>query len=137
MELRRTAVPDAAALGAAILAGVGSGAFEALYRSAAVDPAVINIGGGGSLSDAWCQIRADVLGKPLRRCVAPESAALGAAILAGQASGIGGTLTEAVRQLVRYDRVFEPNGAVAGYHADRFGHYQALYADLRVFNTRF
>lgn len=130
----------AAEMARAVMEGVayaGRWAFEALYRSAAVDPAVINIGGGGSLSDAWCQIRADVLGKPLRRCVAPESAALGAAILAGQASGIGGTLVEAVRLLVRYDRVFEPDGAVKGYHAERFGHYQALYGDLRGFNGRF
>lgn len=131
---------SAAEMARAVMEGVayaGRWAFEALYQSAAVDPAVINIGGGGSLSDAWCQIRADVLGKPLRRCVAPESAALGAAILAGQASGIGGTLAEAVRLLVRYDRVFEPDGGMAGYHADRFGHYQALYGDLRGFNGRF
>lgn len=130
----------AAEMARAVMEGVayaGRWAFEALYRSAAVDPAVINIGGGGSQSDAWCQIRADVLGKPLRRCVAPESAALGAAILAGQASGIGGTLAEAVRLLVRYDRVFEPDPGAKGYYDQRFGDYQALYEDLRGFNGRF
>jgi xylulokinase len=98
---------------------------------------VINIGGGGAASDLWCQIRADVLGIPLRRCVAPESAALGAAILAGQSQDQSRPLAEVVRRLVRFERTFEPDPAQAGYHADRLGRYCRLYEDLRGFNQDF
>jgi len=112
-------------------------AFDALRQSSAVEPAVINIGGGGAQSDLWCQIRADVLGTPLRRCVAPESAALGAAILAGQSQDASTPLAQVVRRLVRFDRVFEPDRGMADYHAARLGQYRRLYEDLRGFNSEF
>lgn len=112
-------------------------AFEALEQSADLTPAVINIGGGGARSDLWCQIRADVLGMPLRRAEQPAAAALGAAILAGLGSGAFGALVTAVRELVRYDREFEPDAAQAQYYTERQGHFRALYDGLRGFNRRF
>jgi len=112
-------------------------AFDALKSSTAHDPAIINIGGGGAASDVWCQLRADILGKPLRRCATPESAALGAAILAGRSQQAGLPLAQVVRQLVRFDRQFEPDPGKAGYYADRFAGYQALYRDLVGFNAGF
>ena len=124
----------------AVLEGVAFSvrlAFDALRASSAVDPAVINMGGGGAASDLWCQLRADVLGKPLRRCAAPESAALGAAILAGRSQQIGGSIADVVRQLVRYDRTFEPNASKAAYYDDRFAKYLALYHGLQPFNAGF
>lgn len=124
----------------AVLQGVAYSvrwAFDALKASTAHEPATIQIGGGGAQSDFWCQVRADVLGTPLRRCVAPESAALGAAILAGLSQGIGTSLTESVRRLVRFDRVFEPRAEAAAYHDERFERYKALYAAMRDFNALF
>ena len=112
-------------------------AFEALYKSSGVDPHAINIGGGGAKSDLWCQIRADVLGKPLRRSAAPESAALGAAILGGLGVGIGGNLAGAVGQLVQFDCVFEPNLSLAAYYNERASLYLELYESLKPFNGRF
>ena len=112
-------------------------AFDALERSTAVDPEIINIGGGGANSDLWCQIRADVLGKPLRRCVARESAALGAAILAGRSHDATAPLADVVRRLVRYDRTFEPDSGKADYYADRLGKFMDLYQGLRPFNAGF
>jgi xylulokinase len=96
-----------------------------------------NIGGGGARSDVWCQIRADALGFALRRTAVPDAAALGAAILAGLGSGTMGSLAEAVRQLVTFDRTFEPDPAKRGYYDDKFGHYRALYDTLRPFNARY
>lgn len=112
-------------------------AFDALKLSAAVDPAIINIGGGGAASDAWCQLRADVLGIPLRRCAIPEAAALGAAILAGQSQDAATPLPEVVRRLVRFDRTFEPNLGMSAHYTDRLGKYSALYQNSRAFNARF
>ncbi|MFC0012554.1 xylulokinase [Devosia nitrariae] len=124
----------------AVLEGVAYSArlaFDALRHSAATDPAIINIGGGGAASDIWCQIRADVLGTPLRRAVAPEAAAFGAAILAGRSQDQGTSIAEIVKRLVKYDRAFEPDPATRGYHEDRFGKYMDLYQALRGFNGSF
>ncbi|WDR03242.1 FGGY family carbohydrate kinase [Devosia algicola] len=135
---------DASAGGAEMALGVLQGvgysvrlAFGALTTSAACDPPTINIGGGGALSDNWCQIRADILGKPLKRCASPEIAALGAAILAGLSQGIGSSLADAIGRLVHFDRTFEPDLSLTAYHADRFEHYQTLYRDLVDFNAHY
>lgn len=130
----------AAEMARSVLEGVaysGRLAFEALSRSAGDEPAVINLGGGGAQSDFWCQVKADVLGLPLRRASVSDAAAMGAAILAGVGSGAMTSLTEAVRRLVTYDRTFMPDASMRGYHDERFGHYQALYEGLRPFNARF
>jgi len=124
----------------AVLEGVGYAvrlAFDALQNSAGVNLAGANIGGGGARSADWCQIRADILGFPLRRAEVADSAALGAAILAGLGSGTMASLTEAVRSLVRFDRTFVPNPRHRAYHDDRLGHYRALYEALRPFNARY
>jgi xylulokinase len=115
----------------------GRWAFEALAQSAGGMPAMISLGGGGARSDFWCQLKADVLGVPLQRASVPDAAAMGAAILAGVGAGVMPSLEAAVRGLVSYDRVFEPEAAVAGYHDEKFGQYQALYAALRPFNARY
>lgn len=109
-------------------------AFEALEASAGLRLARANIGGGGSRSDTWCQIRADALGFALRRTAVADSAAVGAAILAGLGSGVMASLPEAVDGLVRFDRTFEPDPALSGYYAERFGKYRELYEALRAFN---
>lgn len=109
-------------------------AFEALQVSAGRRVTVANIGGGGSRSDVWCQIRADALGMVLRRTAAPEAAAIGAAILAGVGSGVMPSIVAASRELVQFDRVFEPDAGMAGYFAERFGKYRELYEALRAFN---
>lgn len=109
-------------------------AFEALQASAGVEVAVANIGGGGSRSDVWCQIRADALGMSLRRTAAPDAAAIGAAILAGVGSGVMPSIAVAARELVQFDRTFEPDASKAGYYAEKFGKYRELYAALKTFN---
>lgn len=109
-------------------------AFEALQASAGLKVTVANIGGGGSRSDVWCQIRADALGMVLRRTAAPEAAAIGAAILAGVGSGVMPSIVAASRGLVQFDATFEPDAGKAGYYADKFGKYRELYEALKGFN---
>jgi xylulokinase len=114
----------AAEMARGVFEGVGFSvrlAFDALQRSAAVELSSANIGGGGSRSDVWCQIRADILGFALKRTAVPDSAALGAAILAGVGSGTLASLTEAARTLVQFDRSFEPNAALHTHYDEKFG----------------
>lgn len=137
---RMDARSGAAEMSRAVMEGVALSArwaFEALQRSAGVTLGAANIGGGGSRSDVWCQIRADALGFALHRTAVADAAALGAAILAGLGGGAMPSLAAAVRDLVRFDRSFEPDPRRRGYYDDRFGHYRALYETLRPFNARF
>lgn len=69
--------------------------------------------GGGARTDRWASLCADVLGRPVERPANVESAALGAAIIAGLGIGAFDTLEEGVTALVRVGRVFEPD---AGRH---------------------
>ncbi len=48
----------------------------------------IYIGGSGAAAPLWCQVAADVLGRDVRAITIPESAALGAAVLAAGAVGL-------------------------------------------------
>lgn len=110
-------------------------AFEALQQSAGRSIRIANLGGGGSRSDTWSQIKADVLGFPLRRARVSDSAALGAAILAGVGSGQLRTLDEAIRSLVVFDRTFEPRPHYANLYRDGYAKYRELYSVLRPFNS--
>jgi xylulokinase len=128
----------AAEMARSVLEGVAFSvrlAFEALQQSAGRRLTIANIGGGGSRSDLWCQIRADALGFSLRRTTVPDAAAIGAAILAGLGSGTLPSLPEAVHRLVKFDRVFEPDPSLRAYYNDKFGKYRELYEALRGFNA--
>ena len=129
----------AAEMARSVLEGVGYSvrlAFEALAASSGAPIAAANLGGGGSRSDFWCQLRADILGFPLHRTSVPDSAALGAAILAGLGTGTMASLAEAADSLVRFDRSFEPDAATVGYHAERAAQFVDLYDTLKPFNAR-
>jgi len=66
--------------------------------------------GGGSKSKAWCQIKADILGIPVKVIDNSESTAcMGCAILAGVANGIWDSVEEAAHQFVKVKEIYEPN----------------------------
>lgn len=68
--------------------------------------------GGGSKSDIWNQIKADITGKTLNVTYSSQdTACLGAAILAGKAAGIFESIESAVDSMVSIRKTFEPNPA--------------------------
>ena len=69
----------------------------------------IIITGGGSNSDLFMQIFADVFGIPAKRNVVNGAAGVGAAICAAVAVGAYKTFDEAVEKMVKVKDVFEPN----------------------------
>jgi xylulokinase len=64
--------------------------------------------GGGSQSRLWCQIVADVTGKPVTRSASPEATCLGAAIQAATAAGFYADVREAAAAMVRMGETFTP-----------------------------
>lgn len=65
-------------------------------------------GGGGARSDAWLQLLADIMDRPVERPVITDPAALGAALIAGVGSGAYAHFEEAVAATVKVARRFEP-----------------------------
>lgn len=72
-------------------------------------PGSLTICGGGSDSDLFCEILADVTGRRIERQDAPEVGARGSAALALVAVGVADSLEAAVRQLVPATTAFEPD----------------------------
>jgi xylulokinase len=92
----------------------------------------IRLGGGGAKSDLWCQIKADVLNRPLVRLDEEETAVLGAAILGGIAGGVYRDHQEGAKQAsARPTRTFLPNPEMSTTYERIYGIYCDLYPRLK------
>ena len=95
----------------AVLEGV---AFELrknieVFKEIGIDPKELKLTGGGSRSDLWNQIYADVLGITCVRNVIEEATSLGAAILAASGAGIFPDIVKAAENLCKIDKKWNPN----------------------------
>jgi xylulokinase len=117
-----------AELGRAVLEGVAHAARHVLgpLEAAAGRRAdTIAACGGGAASDLWCQIKADVLDRPLRRTAERDAGVLGAAMLAALATGDAASVGELAVRMVRVDREFTPDPRTRGRLDDAHGRYLA------------
>ncbi|MFZ1062934.1 MAG: FGGY family carbohydrate kinase [Acidimicrobiales bacterium] len=88
----------------------------------------IRVVGGGAASATWTQIKADVTARPVRRVLAPEATALGAAMLAGIAAGIFADLDDAVQRAVQLaPEPFVPDERRRDLYDEAYARYRALY----------
>jgi len=116
-----------------ILKGILEGTtFDLKEAVEALPPTGIHIAdfrvvGGGSKSDAWVQICADILGRPFVRPQVREAGALGAAILAGVGRGVFPSFAAGVQAMVRLERTFEPDTQRQEWYAARFEEYRRLF----------
>jgi xylulokinase len=100
-------------------------------RAMGIDTSEMVATGGGAKSDRWLQIKADILGIPFVRPRITEGSVLGAAMLAGIATGLYASPREAVECFVQRDRVFEPDPERHQRYRVRLAHYRQLYPALR------
>jgi glycerol kinase len=70
----------------------------------------LSVDGGASANDLLCQLQADQLQVPVRRPVVAETTALGAAFLAGLATGVWSS-TDELAKTWQLDKRFEPGQA--------------------------
>ena len=106
--------------------------LDALEASAGRPAGAMLCGGGGFRSDRWNQIRADMLGRPLKRLAVRDPGVLGAAALASVAGGLHGSLAAALDEIVVHDRTYEPDPARHASYAELFARYRAAYEALRA-----
>ncbi|MBV1788482.1 FGGY-family carbohydrate kinase [Marinobacterium sp. D7] len=103
--------------------------MEPFVRLLGRDPGPIAAVGGGAQSDLWCQIIADVSGRPIRQMENPIQAnSQGAAFLAG--IGIGALRPSDLPSLQRHRRIYEPNAQLRELYDERFGFFKELHRQL-------
>jgi sugar (pentulose or hexulose) kinase len=87
--------------------------------------------GGGSKSDLWNQIKSDITGKKLLVFESSQVVAcLGAAILAGVATGIFTNLDEACNSMIKVKNIYEPNKDLHEIYKKQYASYKKLFQDM-------
>jgi xylulokinase len=86
--------------------------------------------GGGTASALGLRLRAALSGRRFHVMRCQEAVCLGAAILAGVATGTYSSFAEAVDELVHEESVVEPDPAVAAAYASQTRQYRSLYPAL-------
>ena len=87
--------------------------------------------GGGSKSDIWNQIKADITGRSLQITGCSQDAAcLGAAILAGVATGAFQSVESAVDSMVRVEKSFQPDPQAHQVYLRQYEKYKLLFSSL-------
>ncbi|HYF92426.1 MAG TPA: FGGY-family carbohydrate kinase [Symbiobacteriaceae bacterium] len=87
--------------------------------------------GGGARSPLWCQIKADVLGRPVLLPRTAVGAPFGDAVLAGRGVGIYPDLKTPVRSTVTVSHRFEPNPEAHDRYREVYRVYRSIYEHLR------
>ncbi|WP_371215279.1 FGGY-family carbohydrate kinase [Streptomyces sp. AD55] len=116
----------------AVLEGVAYEAREVLdgYDAMGLELDEIRLAGGATKSELWCQIQADVYGKPTAVLREGECAVLGAAILGAVGAGVFGNVEEGVNATVHVDRIFRPDPACHERYTELWDIYRQAYKAL-------
>jgi xylulokinase len=117
----------------AILEGVAFSlrdSFEIL-REMDVPIDQVRASGGGSRSELWRQIQADVFGTPMVTINATEGPAFGVALLAGVGTGVWASVEEACDATIRVTSEAQPDLANAALYDRLYQVYRALYPALK------
>lgn len=109
--------------------------METVARRAGVSVCAVTVSGGGSQSDAICQITADMFALPVLRAQTHETAGLGSSIVGFVGLGEYASVQEAAAQMVR-NSSFEPNGDQEVYDRLYREVYRNVYPRLKPFYRR-
>ena len=101
------------------------------WFSAGMKVDVIRIGGGATRSPLWCQIQADVYGRPVELLECNESTGLGCALLGGVGAGVFSTIEEGVEAMVRPKMTIEPDPKQMHRYSDLYQAYIDAYEGLQ------
>jgi xylulokinase len=92
--------------------------------------------GGGARSNLWRQLQADIYATPIRRTVADEGPAYGAALLAGVASGTYTDVDEATSVVKLREEITEPDRERSKVYEEYYEVYRSLYPATRTVMSR-
>ena len=110
--------------------------LETLQASAGTRSDWIAGGGGGFASDEWNQIRADVMGVPVKRLASDQPGVLGSAMIAAIGAGLYSNLADAAGELVTFGNTYMPDEAAHGRYDSLFEIYKDAIAAQREITNR-
>lgn len=124
-----TARHSAAHLTRAVMEGVVFSLRDSLeiMRGLGIAIEEVRATGGGARGALWRQLQADIYGVPIRRTVAEEGPAYGAALLAGVAAGAFRDVDDACARVALREETETPDPARAALYDDYYAAYRALY----------
>jgi xylulokinase len=103
-----------------------------IAETAAGSPAgEVIVCGGGSRSRFWNQVKADILQRPVRPTLAPESACLGAAMLAAAGAGLHPDVQDASARMAQFGSPFRPDPLLKDAYDMAYRKYRALYPAVK------
>ena len=119
--------------------------LESIEKSQKHKVKSLMISGGGSQSDAICQITADIFGLPVSRAQTPETTSLGAAIATFVALGEFKSVEDATKEMVHKTITFSPNEVANQQYEDlyrdvylqMYPRLKGIYKHLNKFTKRY
>lgn len=106
--------------------------MKAIEKKSGHEVERVLLSGGGSQSDAICQITADVFNKNVYRVQTHETSGLGASIICYVGLGVYNSYEEAIQEMVRVTDSFQPNSEnVQVYDAIYHRVYKNIYGRMR------
>lgn len=100
-------------------------------EKAGIDLETLRAVGGGSKSDLWMQIIADVIGKKIEILNIDEAGTVGTAILAGKALGIYDSYKRAVGKFINVKRTYYPNESRNSEYKEYYEKYKKVYTSMK------
>jgi sugar (pentulose or hexulose) kinase len=104
--------------------------YEAISDVSGIEVSEIRVSGGGSRSDTFLDITANVFDIPTVRMKVEEASALGAAVCAAFGSGLVPSLEEGIKRMVHTAERFEPDSDKKKTYGKIFKTYKKIYPRL-------
>jgi xylulokinase len=89
-----------------------------------------SIVGGEARSSLWNQIKANVILHPIKQPAIEEAAALGSAILSSIGAGTYGTVSKAIKNMVRIEKTYRPQLKEAQAYSKFYDKYREVYRSV-------
>lgn len=103
-----------------------------VWRRAGMQVDVLRLGGGAARSRLWCQIQADVYGRPVELLEHDDSTALGGALLGGVGAGVFSSIEEGVSAMVRPSCAIDPDSSRHALYGELYQAYVKAYDGLQA-----
>ncbi len=107
-----------------------------IMKSAGLEINNLRAVGGGAKSLLWLQIKSDILNQPINKLRVKEAACLGAAILAGSATGIYNSIQEGVNITSKISQTIYPDEKRIDQYQNIFSVYKQIYPALTPINKK-
>jgi len=100
-------------------------------KKSGVDFRMLHATGGGAKSSVWMQMKADMLGVPVKALEVADAGTVGSAMLTGIATGCFKDLNDAAEHMVREKAVYYPNVEMHEKYMRIYERYKKLYQAVR------